>query len=85
MYKRALVAHVEDGRWTWDETGSPQPFEQLDRYGAPLIKDRFDRPLLVQYLSALGIHVDEQADGAPRDSMSFDRIVEACNDRFDAF
>jgi len=59
MYKRTLAAHAEDGRWSWHEAGSAQPFEQLDRYRARLIKNRFDRLLLVQYLSALGIHVDD--------------------------
>jgi hypothetical protein len=59
MYERTLAAHAEDGRWSWHESGAPRPFEQLDRYGARLIRNQFDRLLLVQYLSALGIHADD--------------------------
>ena len=55
---RSLAAHCEDGRWSWHEWGTVQPFERLERYGARLKRDRLDRPLLVEYLNALGIHVD---------------------------
>ncbi|HET9989480.1 MAG TPA: hypothetical protein VFQ65_13205 [Kofleriaceae bacterium] len=61
MYVRTIAAHAEDGRWSWDTYGSLQPFEQPERYEARKIKDRFDRALLVTYLSALGIRVDDLA------------------------
>jgi hypothetical protein len=56
---RSLVAHAEDGRWSWHAQGRPLPFETLERYTAPRIRDRLDRPLLVEYLGALGIRVDD--------------------------
>lgn len=58
---RTLAAHAEDGRWRWHEAGSPQAFESTDRYAARRVRDRFDRALLVEYLSALGIRVDDPA------------------------
>lgn len=66
MHERTISAHAEDGRWSWETTGEPQSWEQLDRYGARRILDRFDRPLLVEYLAALQIRVDDAsfyADG----------------------
>lgn len=59
-HERTICAHAEDGRWSWETTGSIQPFEQPERYKARRIKDRFDRPLLVSYLEALGIRVDHR-------------------------
>jgi len=35
-----------------------QPYEEVDRYQARRIRDRFDRELLVRYLAALNVHVD---------------------------
>lgn len=58
MAIRSLAAHCEDGRWSWHEWGKVQPFERPERYRARLKRDRLDRPLLVEYLDALGIHVD---------------------------
>lgn len=61
MYIRTIAAHAEDGRWTWDDLGTVQPFERVERYKARRIRDRFDRPLLIEYLAALGIRVDDPA------------------------
>lgn len=36
-----------------------QPFEQVKRYAAKRIRDRFDRAMLVGYLEALGIEPDD--------------------------
>lgn len=58
LFVRTLAAHCEDGRWSWHEDGQQQAFEVPDRYSARRIRDRLDRPLLVQYLSALGIDID---------------------------
>lgn len=58
-YVRTLAAHAEDGRWSWHEFGEVQPFEATDRYLARRKQDRLDRALLVQYLGALGIRVDD--------------------------
>lgn len=59
MYERTLAADAVDGRWSWDESGTVQPFEHLSRYTARRVRDRFDRPLLIEYLAALGIRADD--------------------------
>lgn len=57
LYVRTLAAHCEDGRWRWQTHGRPQAFELPDHYLARRVRDRLDRPLLVQYLSAVGIEL----------------------------
>lgn len=61
MYERTLAAHATDGRWTWHESGTLQSWEQPDRYSARRKRDRLDRVLLVQYLTAIGISIDDPA------------------------
>jgi hypothetical protein len=57
-YARTLAAHAEDGRWTWETSGTPLPFEDPSRYRARLVRNRLTRQMLVAYLTALGIGVD---------------------------
>ena len=64
MYRRTLAAHAEDGRWSWHEAREPMPFEHPQRYTAHLKRDRLDRPLLAEYLAAMGIAVDDEASYA---------------------
>lgn len=59
MYVRTIAARAEDGLWSWTTSGAVQSFETPERYEARQIKDRFDRPLLVEYLAGLGIRVDD--------------------------
>ncbi len=59
LHTRDIVACAADGRWSWDSSGEPFPFEDQSRYTARRIRDRFDRPLLIDYLGALGIRVDD--------------------------
>jgi hypothetical protein len=56
---RTLAAHAEDGRWSWHAAGEQLSFERSERYTARLIRERLDRELLVEYLGALGIRVDD--------------------------
>ncbi len=58
MGVRNLQAQCQDGRWSWHTWGTPQAYEELDRYRARRVRDRFDRAMLIEYLDALGIHVD---------------------------
>ncbi len=58
---RVIVADAEDGRWSWHSNGSPLPFERQHAYHARRIRDRFTRALLIEYLAALGIAVDDPA------------------------
>lgn len=60
MYVRTIDTGIfDEGRWWFDTSGTPQPFEDLERYKARLVRDRFDRALLLEYLSALDIHADD--------------------------
>lgn len=65
MYLRTLAANAEDGRWSWDEYGVPQPYEKPERYTRRLIRERLDRALLVEYLAALGIPADDDTSYGP--------------------
>lgn len=60
---RAVSATATDGRWEWFDVGTPFPFEAVERYSARLVRDRFDRQLLLDYLGHLGIPVDDHAFG----------------------
>jgi hypothetical protein len=59
-YVRTLAAVATDGRWAWHESGRALPFEDASRTGARRVRDRLDRDLLVTYLAALGIRVDDR-------------------------
>jgi hypothetical protein len=61
MRVRTIAAHAEDGRWSWNASGPLQPFELPERYSARRKRDRLDRPLLVRYLEAIGLRVDDDA------------------------
>jgi hypothetical protein len=58
-YRRSIAAYCADGRWSWRADGVPLPFEQVERYTARRIRDRFDRSLLLDYLEACDIRADE--------------------------
>ena len=61
-YIRTVTAGIYDeDRWRFEAHGEVQPFEELARYRAHRIRDRFDRPLLLRYLDALGISADDPA------------------------
>jgi hypothetical protein len=58
-YIRTIAAYAEDRRWSWETSGPVQIFERPAAYRAGRIRDRFSRSLLVDYLAALGISVDD--------------------------
>jgi hypothetical protein len=60
LYIRTIAAHAEDGRWSWDVSGSPLPFEDTELYERRLKKERFTRETLMRYLTALtGLDLDD--------------------------
>jgi hypothetical protein len=61
-YIRTLAAYKQDGRWRWLTSGTQQAFEQPEHYQRRRIRDRLSRELLVAYLAALGLHVDNPAN-----------------------
>ncbi|XXF78223.1 hypothetical protein P2318_00255 [Myxococcaceae bacterium GXIMD 01537] len=54
-YLRALEAVNDGGRWVFECSGEPFPFEQLERYKARRVRDRFTFDMLKQYLHHLGL------------------------------
>lgn len=60
---RTLSATATDGRWAWYTDGDPLPFEDVERYAARRIRDRFDRAMLLGHLEALGVPTDDDAYG----------------------
>lgn len=59
-YRRALSCANDGGRWAFESSGAPFPFELLERYSARRTKDRFDRHLLTEYLTNWGLHPFDQ-------------------------
>jgi hypothetical protein len=56
---RTVAAVAEDGRWSWHASGPVQPYERADAYASASVPDRLTREMLVEYLEALGIAVDD--------------------------
>src|SRR5437773_2134292 len=56
-YERAVGAVNDGGRWCFDVQGAVQPFEEVDRYSARKIRDRFTPDMLERYCSAVGIRL----------------------------
>lgn len=54
---RSIQASYQS-RWLWTLFGDPQPFENLDKYTAKKIPDRFTLASLNEYCRALGIERD---------------------------
>ena len=68
-YVRALGASNDGGRWVFDQTGEPFPFEKLEQYQARRVRDRFTFDMLKEYLRHLGLSPFEEdfylPQGAP--------------------
>jgi hypothetical protein len=65
-YVRTIDCGVFDsGRWSFDARGTEQPFEERAAYSARRVRDRFTRPMLLRYLSALGIDADTMSTYGP--------------------
>ncbi|MCY1081980.1 hypothetical protein [Archangium lansingense] len=68
-YVRALGVSNDGGRWVFDQSGEPFPFEKLEHYQARRVRDRFTFDMLKEYLHHLGLSPFEEdfylPDGAP--------------------
>jgi hypothetical protein len=61
-YVRSVSAGIfDEGHWTFEAHGEQQPFEQLELYNVPRVRDRFTREMLLRYLAALGLDADNPA------------------------
>ncbi|REG29768.1 hypothetical protein ATI61_107464 [Archangium gephyra] len=65
-YVRALGASNDGGRWVFDQTGEPFPFEKLEQYQARRVRDRFTFDMLKEYLRHLGLSPFEEDFYLPR-------------------
>lgn len=59
--ERVLAVMHDGDRWTFDEVGTPLPFERTGSYEARRKRDRFPPELLDEYLRALGIRMFDDA------------------------
>lgn len=48
--RRTLAAANDGGKWVFEQSGAPFPFERTERYGAVRKRDRFTRDMLEAYL-----------------------------------
>lgn len=68
-YLRTIYAMNDGGHWEFGQTGEPFPFEQLERYQARKVRDRFTFDMLKDYLHHLGLSPFEEdfylPEGAP--------------------
>ncbi|NTW29642.1 MAG: hypothetical protein HGA39_09830 [Coriobacteriia bacterium] len=54
-YRRAIAAMNDGGRWIFEESGLPFPFEQTEHYSSLRKRDRFTREMLCDYLGNFGL------------------------------
>ena len=52
---RSISLVNDGGRWSFDQSGTPFLFEDLDRYAAKRVRDRFTFELLERHLHELGL------------------------------
>jgi hypothetical protein len=52
---RALAAANDGGRWVFEQSGEPFPFEQVEKYQERRVRDRFTFVMLKDYLHHLGL------------------------------
>lgn len=52
-HRRTIYA-AQDGRWVFGSTGEPYPFEDVSRYEAKWVRDRFTPDFLADLLKGLG-------------------------------
>ena len=65
-YVRTLGASNDGGRWVFDQSGEPFPFEKLEQYQARRVRDRFTFDMLKDYLLHLGLSPFEEDFYLPR-------------------
>ncbi len=52
---RVVEAANDGGRWVFEQSGEPFPFEQVEQYQARRVRDRFTFEMLKDYLRHLGL------------------------------
>ena len=54
-YERVVSLINDGGRWSFDASGTPFPFEEVERYAERRKRDRFTFEMLERYLAELGL------------------------------
>lgn len=52
---RTIWVSHDGSRWRFQNDGTPEPFEQVDAYGARLKADRLTRNMICAYMEAVGV------------------------------
>jgi hypothetical protein len=52
-YVRTVSCIFDGARWVFHTHGTEQPFEEIERYAAPRVRDRFTSDMLSRYCAAL--------------------------------
>lgn len=60
-YRRSVCAMNDGGRWVFEQSGEPFPFESLDDYDRPRKRERFTHELLAEYLAHFDLFPFEDA------------------------
>jgi hypothetical protein len=68
---RALAAANDGGRWVFEQSGEPFPFEQVEQYQARRVRDRFTFEMLKDYLRHLGLAPFEEDFYLPPDTCAW--------------
>lgn len=63
---RTVQVSRQESGWVGDLLGSPQPFEEVDRYRARVKRERFDLEMLNRYCASLGIARADERFYGPR-------------------
>lgn len=53
-YRRTIAVMNDGGRWVFEQSGVPFPFEDMSHYDAPRLRDRLTKAMLADYLNCLG-------------------------------
>jgi hypothetical protein len=62
LTRRAIAAANDGGRWVFETSGEPLPFERVDNYAQRRKADRLTSALLYEYLRALQVPIDYEPD-----------------------
>lgn len=54
-YRRSIASANDGGRWIFEQSGEPYPFEEVGAYSSPSKRDRFTRVQMQRYLDKFGL------------------------------
>lgn len=78
-YVRTISVTHDGSRWSFDASGSPQDFEDLEAYRSRRIRDRFTSEMLERYCKALGIEVFDPEFYGPESEFLESNVVMAAD------